>query len=684
MTTDLLNTQRTGYTSARPGAGFRFSPWRRGNIGDMGTIYPNPFLDVAQNYMPKSVVDMFGQCEYYAQAHPLISAIILKMSAYGITDLLYETSNEGLRGAYRYLFEQKLRIRQFLVECLMDYHAYGNCFVSVIFPFKKFLKCRSCGIAVPIHRAKYRFSNYKFRLNCRSCGHQGEAGVEDRYYASPEEVKLVRWYPKHISIERLDTTGETIYKYRLPLRLKNSIVMGKPAVIERTPQIFLNALKKNRAIIFRKDHIFHMKRSTVSREDQAWGCPMILPVLKEAFYLQILRKGQEAVALDHTVPLRVIYPQQSTADSNPYANISIGDWQEATKKELARWRRDPNYIPVMPLPLGYQSIGGDGRALLLHQEIRVWSEHICAGLGVPVEFVFGGLSYSGSSVSLRMLENQFMGLREDTIDLAGWIRDRVINVIRWPRVPIEMKPFKMADDLQRAAFDFQLVGAKMLSKRTLLESRDHDYLAERHQVNQEVQYELDLTRRQQLFNAETQGQSQEVSAQHQVKAMQIQQQGQPMQPQPGQEQGQQQGQTAAQFQGQQPGAPAQPGQTQPGQQGQPQGQLPAQAGQAGQGGRPAIGPGGIVGVMQSPINQERLQAGMQGTDMRLVAAQIAQQIQQMTDFDRAAFLNDLEAQNPDLHWIVMQYLNRQTGGAAAEKPLPEQLPPRRGPENALI
>lgn len=69
-------------------------------------------------------------------------------------------------------------------------------------------------------------------------------------------------------------------------------------------------------------------------------------------------------------------------------------------------------------------------------------------------------------------------------------------------------------------------------------------------------------------------------------------------------------------------------------------------------------------------------------DKRLWAAQIAQSVERMTTFDRYSYLNNLRTQDPDLHWLVAQYLE---GGRGVDmRPLPEQLPPRRGPENAQI
>lgn len=131
------------------------------------------------------------------------------------------------------------------------------------------------------------------------------------------------------------------------------------------------------------------------------------------------------------MPLTVLFPQPGSGSSDPYSTISLSKWREQVGLEVQRWRFDRNYLPIMPLPIGSQNIGGDGRALLLGQEIRIWSEHIISGMGVPQEFVFGGLQYSGSNVSLRMLENQLLRYVSDQLRMIknfivktlqlGWI-----------------------------------------------------------------------------------------------------------------------------------------------------------------------------------------------------------------------------------------------------------------------
>ena len=78
---------------------------------------------------------------------------------------------------------------------------------------------------------------------------------------------------------------------------------------------------------------------------------MGVPVIKIAYYLQVLRKGQEAIALDHVVPLRILFPQ-SNADTSPYVSVDLSTWRKKVEYEIRMWRQDPNRVSIMPVPVG--------------------------------------------------------------------------------------------------------------------------------------------------------------------------------------------------------------------------------------------------------------------------------------------------------------------------------------------
>jgi hypothetical protein len=447
-----------GGLSTGAGAGVtRFSTTRgriNGGVTSQGVNYPHPFFDVAHTYLPVTVKQLFRWCRYYFLTNPLVNATVFKLSEYPITDIIIDHPNPKVRQRWTDYYQEHLRFRPFQIECGLDYHTYGNTMVSMGFPFHKYLKCKACGFQERASKIRnsWIFSNLAYRLTCPKCSTTSEADVEDFYYKDASGIRLIRWNCEHIEVSYNDVTGESTYFYNIPPTVKNDIVVGKKDVVESMPHVFIQALRQKKGVVFAKDNFFHMKRPTLAQQDRGWGTPVPLPVLKDAFYLQIMKKAQEAILLEHIVPLRVMFPQPGSGSSDPYTTINLVEWRDHVATEIARWRYDNNYIPILPIPIGNQTIGGDGRALLLTQEIQTWSEHLMSGMGVPREFLLGGMSYAGTNVSMRMLENQFIGFILRHKQLANWVMKQVASYMGWPEAKVRFKPFKMADDIQRKAY----------------------------------------------------------------------------------------------------------------------------------------------------------------------------------------------------------------------------------------
>ena len=40
------------------------------------------------------------------------------------------------------------------------------------------------------------------------------------------------------------------------------------------------------------------------------------------------------------------------------------------EEQVKKWRNDPNHIGIFPIPIGYQELGGNARALMLTPEMK--------------------------------------------------------------------------------------------------------------------------------------------------------------------------------------------------------------------------------------------------------------------------------------------------------------------------
>lgn len=652
--------------------------------------YPSPFFDIGHTFLPESFSKLFKWCRYYFLTNPLINAVTYKMAEYPITPLIFEIEDIDTRKKWEDISENILKLRAFQIEVGLDYHCYGSAFVTIHFPFLKYLICTECKHEVLANTASYKFHNLKFHLSCDKCKTTAEAKEKDHYIRNLEGIKLIRWNPEYIKPEHNELTGHTDYFFDIPQTVKNDILMGKRHVIENIPEKYLDALRQSKTLKFNEGQVFHLKRPTIAQKDMGWGMPLILPVLKDAYYLQILRKAQEVIAQSFITPLRIIFPQAGSADSSPYSTTDLGSWRRRIETEIAKWRQDPGYISVMPLPVGNESIGGEGKALMLHQEMRAWSEQIVAGLHVPIEFVFGGLSYSGSNVSMRMLENQFLGYRlMQHVMVNDFILGRIAVFMGWPKPQTRFKRFKMADDLQRSALVFQLNQAMKISDTTLLDDLDYDVVQEEKFKHVEMSKQMANQRKMQLAAATLQGEVSVVAAKFQIIAQKLMNEMGIDPAQAGQQSGAKgdggQGDAIKQFGDQQMAQVTD--QMPPGQAGGTQQPLTGSQAAPGVPEDVTIYPEnadkppqeGIPQEMQSPI---RINQQGDNLDPMYLARRVATALEQKDEMSRQGDLMNMRGQNPQLYLLVNQMLSSAKGSQTnpldpLQSPLPEQRPPRR-------
>lgn len=507
-----------------------------------GQRYPNPFFDLSQQYMPPTIKELIRWCTYYFYNSPLIGQTIKKTSRYPITDLIYEDSQESTRSLWKTIFDTYLKIKERHIEINLDLKAYGNAFISVHLPFIRFLICPTCGERQPIQQWDWHFrgSDYVFAGTCSKCSYSGGLDVKDVPYKDIRGVRIIRWSPENMHIKFNDYTGRYIYMYTVPPKLRNMIIRGDKDILEDTPMIVIEALQKRRMIRFHPDAIFHLKEPTLAEQDQGWGKPAIIHVLKDMYYLYTLRRAQEAIAHGHILPLDLIFPLPN-AQQDPYIHTDLANWRIQIESIIHRHRRDPNFKGVLPVPVGTARVGGDGKLLLVTPELNYLNQTIVGGLGMSSELMFGnGLNYTGSSITLRMLENDFIQNRGQLIDMTLWIKDKLRVWLNYPNIQnIRFSEFRMADDVQRNQQNIGLNAQGKISDQTLLASLGHDWNQEVQKMVVETQVKNYLMDLQSKGSAKSQGEAMLIQNAYQKKIQELMGSMQPPVPgMPGADQGQ--------------------------------------------------------------------------------------------------------------------------------------------------
>jgi hypothetical protein len=227
---------------------------------------------------------------------------------------------------------------------------------------------------------------------------------------------------------------------------------------------------------------------------------------------------KNSIALEHVVPMRILHPAQN-GQQDFTQMISLARWQDEMKQNIRRWRRDPLHIMMAPVALGVSNLGGDGRAMLTLGELQEAEKSIMAALGIPQEFLYGGLTKAGMEATLRLIQNQTQGHADDMNDLLQWYSDQMSRYLGWEKIEAKLTPLKMVDDTESKQLLLSMAtgqaGPSYVSMTTILERLDIDLDAEREKRLQET---LDEARHNQRVQNELRKLQNNLSQQVQLQA----------------------------------------------------------------------------------------------------------------------------------------------------------------------
>lgn len=446
-------------------------------ISSAGVRYPSPFFDIASTYLPRNTKEMFQWCKYYSAYDDIVSSVIRQLAAFPVTQVVFEEPNREIRDRYRRLFEDQLGLKAFCIEVGLDYFTFGNAYASILYPFRRFLVCPACKHRQDIARATYAWRNLKFFGTCPSC-HKGdiEFSVWDHFIPDKQGIKLWRWDPERIDVVATEGSATVKYYYTLEQKTIALIRDGDRHTLHSCPRAFIDSVRAGAPILMDQENVYHFKRP--SRSDSSMpglGMSIVVGILKKLFYKHVLLKSQEALAHQHIVPLWVFYPA-ANANLNPFTDINLGHWRMRVEQEIRKWRRDPNYIPIMPIPIGHEVIGGDQSEAGIHQQLELVNKEIAAGMNTPIELLYGGMSYSGASVSVRLKENDFASYQyELNRVIEHFIVRNICRFLGWKPIRTKLQSLKMADDVQQKAALLQLLVAGVVSRQAVLAAWGIDY-----------------------------------------------------------------------------------------------------------------------------------------------------------------------------------------------------------------
>ena len=514
---------------------------------------------------------------------------------------------------------------------LRDRSCYGNSFSSVIVPFRRFLQCPKTGDLYPLKIVYYNFNfeftgDFEFVATCPKTGWRGSWILVDKPREESDHLILKRWSPHEIELLHDPYTDEVAYLWRIPEYYRRMVKEGNLYHLERASKQVIEAIKHDKLFRFHPDAIYHMKDQTLAGiRNMGWGLPQSLVNYRQIFYVQVLRRYNEAIALDYVIPFRLITPESrgggagagSISTQDPMSIYSAGDFRSQITRMINKRRRDPAAWQSLPFPVNYQMLGADANQLAPTELIRQGVETLLNESGAPVQFYQGDMTMQAAPIALRLFESTHRQLVSDANRFLQWMCNFVSRVMSWEIVDCTLKRVTMADDAEKNMAALQLMMGQQLSGTSGLAALGYNWDTEQQRLADEASKQQELAARSQE-EAEQDGFAQQIAK------------GQPV------------------------------GQA-------PPGGDPAAAG----GGAPAAGGGDpAAGGMSGPeaaqqggmpvseyIRSMNPGAAVTPNDLQAAAEMLAQQLLGLPEGIKDSQLRELKTANPTLHSIVKEKMN---------------------------
>lgn len=456
-----------------------------GNTQNFGQT-PSPWFTVANQFLPRNLHDVIRWSKYITTQSPTTTEVIRKLSSYPITSFEVDSKEKTTVDKYKEVFKL-LSLRQNLQEIGFGYHTLGNVFISIYYPITRVLRCRGCKTDYPVRKATWvSFKKYEFFGTCPHCNHQGPLERIDRKSFDIKDMNIIQWDALNMVVNNNPITGRSEYYYAIPNEVRRKITQGDMLFLSSTPWSFVEAVRLNQDYKFDDDGIYHLKAPSLTTHSlNGIAVPPLISLFGLVFYQQTLRKANESIATEFLSPLRVVYPAPS-GSNDPSVTMSLSNFKSRMESALKKHKRDNAHVLVAPGPIGYGTISGEGRALLVNQEIQQAEETMLLSLGVSKELLSGTTNWTSSTVGLRLLENNMSSYVAQMNTLLEWMFGKIAQYLSLETCDVTLKDFKLIDDTTMQQMFANLAGAGKLSMTKLFESFGEDYAEEEDNLKREA------------------------------------------------------------------------------------------------------------------------------------------------------------------------------------------------------
>ncbi len=465
--------------------------------------FPDPFCDYSSTAMPRTWRDALQWCQFIVMRNPELRQAIKRIVAFFMTEIdIGGDVGDVEKQQYKDYLNDHANIMSVLSSGGADYITYGNSVSSAVFPFKRSVACRNpncrheapLSVVMKLKEYAYKWSLPDVSATCPYCKYSGVWDMHDRKGSSADDLNVKRWPPVEIDLMHCPISDARGHIWRIPGYYKDQIRRGDAHQLVRCPKLVLQAIANNNNIEFDPAYVHHFAEPTLCGvENRGWGFPSMLTLVPQAWYVQVLRRTNEAIGLDFVFPFRLITPapRNTSGASMGEAPIFGADMQHfnaQVRGMLGRRRMDPTAWHSLPYPVQYQALGGEASQMVSDKLLEQGIDHLLNALGLPAEYYRASLTLQTAMPAMRVIQSTWIHMWTGMVRQLNWLVRKISAEYSWDEVTATLIKPSHADDMNIQLAKLQLMAQDAISQRSGLQGVGMDFEEETDRKLSEQRY----------------------------------------------------------------------------------------------------------------------------------------------------------------------------------------------------
>jgi len=473
-----------------------FTYQRKKRSGSGNDVMPDPFVSYSTVAYPNNLVDVFRLCEYMWLNSGQFKMAMQRIIRYFLTKVEFggDSISDSEKKRYKEFLIDQMGIMDLAALVGDDFMCYGNSASTLYLPFNRILTCTKCKLSRNIDNVKdavLDMKKLKFSCYCPRCKAKTEHSHKDLRSMDENRINLIRLNVHELNLTHNFMSGATDIYWQISPMMKDQAQKSNRLFLQDTPWEVIKAISENNLLKFNKGVVYHFKEETICGvQNRGWGIPRMLPLFKDIYRLQLLKRYDEAIAMDYIVPFRLITPKQG-GRVDPLMQYDLSNWSSQILGLISDHRRDPAGWHTVPFPVDYQALGAEGLQFSPVQLVKQGTVDLMDAAGIPIDLFQGTLNLQSAPTALRLFQSTWPQLVSQLNGWLQWIMDTTAESFGWEPAKVKLQKVTYADDLDRKGMLLQLASAQQVSKETAFASIGIDTAEEQRRMLEETKEQME-------------------------------------------------------------------------------------------------------------------------------------------------------------------------------------------------